>query len=111
MTEQSYSRPLLLECSSEVNGAERKDKRLCIRNRPSIYLNIRHTIYPVQSCVEKLAVNLFIDVKRLQPYLPTTLTERFVLTWLPGLTRRKAASAHRCAALMTSAFLPVTGAS
>lgn len=54
---------------------------------------------------------MFSDVKRLQPYLPTTLTERFVLTWLPGLTRRKAASAHRCAALMTSAFLPVTGAS
>lgn len=30
-------------------------------------------------------------------------------TWLPGLTRRRAASAHRWAALITSAFRPVTG--
>lgn len=30
-------------------------------------------------------------------------------TWLPGLTRRRAASAHRWAALTTSAFRPVMG--
>lgn len=29
------------------------------------------------------------------------------LTWLPGLTRRRAASAHKWAALITSAFRPV----
>lgn len=32
-------------------------------------------------------------------------------TWLPGLTRRRAASAQRWAALITSAFLPVSGLS
>lgn len=30
-------------------------------------------------------------------------------TWFPGLTRRRAASAQRWAALITSAFLPVSG--
>lgn len=40
----------------------------------------------------------------------TTQLELTVLrTWLPGLTRRRAASAHRWAALMTSAFRPVMG--
>lgn len=33
----------------------------------------------------------------------------YKLTWLPGLTRRSAASAHRWAAWMTSAFRPVMG--
>lgn len=32
-------------------------------------------------------------------------------TWFPGLTRRRAASAQRWAALITSAFLPVCGLS
>ena len=32
-------------------------------------------------------------------------------TWFPGLTRRRAASAHKCAALITSALRPVNGAS
>lgn len=37
--------------------------------------------------------------------------KRAFFTWFPGLTRRSAASAQRCAALMTSAFRPVTGLS
>lgn len=46
----------------------------------------------------------------------TTFASQYIgkgnsVTWFPGLTSRRAASAHRWAALMTSAFRPVTGLS
>lgn len=80
MTGQSCSRPQLLECSSKVNGADGEDKRHCMRNRPLLYLNIRHTAYSLQSCVEELAANglrvkeFQKSSKEFQPYLFSTLT-------------------------------------
>lgn len=117
MTWQSCSRLQWPVCSTKVNRRGREDEKkryfsVCVFFITNIHLYWYAHIWNILLGKITHWTGLWIlTISTKSKNVRSIRLNCHALTWLPGLTRRRAASAHKCAAVMTSAFLPVTGAS